>query len=146
VPESTPTVFLDRDGTLNHEKHYLSDPDDLELLPDAEQLATLRQAGFQLIVITNQSPIGRGIFTEERLAEIHKRLDEMLISVGVQIDVRRAKTPVCNPSCWKPDTEKQSTIVRNARRGSITICLDWQPPWKPSRTSPALLETHKRNE
>ncbi len=104
MPESTPTVFLDRDGTLNHEKHYLSDPDDLELLPDAEQLATLRQAGFQLIVITNQSPIGRGIFTEERLAEIHKRLDEMLISVGVQIDgwYYCPHTPDDQCACRKP--------------------------------------------
>lgn len=73
------TVFLDRDGTLNHEKHHLSDPDDLELIPGAAQgLRALVQYGCRLVVVTNQSPIGRGIFDEARLLEIHGRLAAML--------------------------------------------------------------------
>lgn len=82
------TVFLDRDGTLNREKHHLSNPDDLELLPGvAEGLRALQSHGFRLVVITNQSPIGRGMFDESRLIEIHQRLAAMLSQGGeVTID------------------------------------------------------------
>lgn len=80
------TVFLDRDGTINREVHHLSDPDQLELLPGAaEGLRALCQAGCQLVVVSNQSPIGRGMFTEDRLREINGRLSEMLAAEGVQI-------------------------------------------------------------
>ena len=82
-----PTVFLDRDGTINREVHHLSNPEQLELLPGAaEGMRRLCQAGCKLIVVSNQSPIGRGIFTEARLLEIHARLAEMLAAEGVQID------------------------------------------------------------
>jgi len=81
-----PTVFLDRDGTINREVHHLSDPDQLELLPGAaEGLRELYRAGYPLVVVSNQSPIGRGMFTEDRLREINGRLSEMLAAEGVQI-------------------------------------------------------------
>jgi histidinol-phosphate phosphatase family protein len=77
---------VDRDGTINREVHHLSHPDQLELLPGAaEGLRALCDAGCQLVVISNQSPIGRGMFTEDRLREIHARLTEMLAEDGVQI-------------------------------------------------------------
>jgi D-glycero-D-manno-heptose 1,7-bisphosphate phosphatase len=86
IDETPPTVFLDRDGTINREVHYLSDPDQLELLPGAaEGLRALGSAGCPLIVVSNQSPIGRGMFTEARLREINGRLTEMLAAEGVQI-------------------------------------------------------------
>jgi D-glycero-alpha-D-manno-heptose 1-phosphate guanylyltransferase len=81
-----PTVFLDRDGTINREVHHLSDPDQLELLPGAAVgLRKLCNAGCPLIIVSNQSPIGRGMFTEDRLREINSRLAEMLASEGIQI-------------------------------------------------------------
>jgi D-glycero-D-manno-heptose 1,7-bisphosphate phosphatase len=84
--ESAPAVFLDRDGTINREVHHLSDPEQLELLPGAgEGLRELCRAGWRLVIISNQSPIGRGMFTEDRLREIHSRLTEMLAAEGVQI-------------------------------------------------------------
>ncbi len=84
--QTPPTVFLDRDGTINREVHHLSDPDQLELLPGAaEGLRALYGAGCPLIVVSNQSPIGRGLFTEARLREINNRLSEMLAAEGVQI-------------------------------------------------------------
>lgn len=82
-----PAVFLDRDGTLNAEVDYLSDPADLQLVGDAGQaVARLNRAGFLCVVITNQSGIARGILTEERLGEIHKRLDQLLAEHGAHID------------------------------------------------------------
>jgi D-glycero-D-manno-heptose 1,7-bisphosphate phosphatase len=85
--QSPPTVFLDRDGTINREVHHLSDPDQLEFLPGAaEGLRKLCDAGCTLVVVSNQSPIGRGMFTEARLLEINGRLSEMLAAEGVKID------------------------------------------------------------
>jgi histidinol-phosphate phosphatase family protein len=84
--QTPPTVFLDRDGTINREVHHLSDPNQLELLDGAaEGLRKLCQAGCTLVVVSNQSPIGRGMFTEARLLEINGRLSEMLAAEGVTI-------------------------------------------------------------
>jgi D-glycero-alpha-D-manno-heptose 1-phosphate guanylyltransferase len=86
MPAPRAVVFLDRDGTINREVHHLSDPDQLELLPGAaEGMRTLRNAGFKLVVVSNQSPIGRGMFTEDRLREINARLAEMLAAEGIEI-------------------------------------------------------------
>ena len=58
-------VFLDRDGTINVDRHYLSRPEEFVLIPGAgEALRRLADAGFVLIVVTNQSGIGRGYYTE----------------------------------------------------------------------------------
>ena len=66
MSEKNKAVFLDRDGTINVEKHYLYKTDDFELLPGVvEGLKRLQEAGYLLIVITNQSGIGRGYYTEE---------------------------------------------------------------------------------
>jgi D-glycero-D-manno-heptose 1,7-bisphosphate phosphatase len=80
-------VLCDRDGTINVEKHYLSDPDQLQLLPSAA--AGLRQMaimGLGLVVVTNQSAIGRGLFDTDRLEAIHNRLRELLRAEGVELD------------------------------------------------------------
>ncbi|MBX9679054.1 MAG: HAD family hydrolase [Gemmataceae bacterium] len=70
-----PAVFLDRDGTLIEEKKYLSDPALVTLLPGVgEGLRRLRDAGFELVVVTNQSGIGRGKYAE---ADMHACNDEM---------------------------------------------------------------------
>jgi D-glycero-D-manno-heptose 1,7-bisphosphate phosphatase len=102
---AAPTVFLDRDGTINREVHHLSDPDQLELLPGAaEGLRKLCEAGCVLIVVSNQSPIGRGMFTEDRLREIHARLGEMLAAEGVKVSgwYWCPHAPWDNCDCRKP--------------------------------------------
>ena len=58
-------IFLDRDGTINVEKHYLYRQEDFEFLPGVvDALKQLQRMGYLLIVITNQSGIGRGYYTE----------------------------------------------------------------------------------
>lgn len=80
-------VLLDRDGTLITERNYLSDPDQVELIPGtAEGLRQLSQLGLGLVVLTNQSGIARGYFDQIRLAEIHKRMCDMLAVDGVHLD------------------------------------------------------------
>ncbi|HUY92653.1 MAG TPA: HAD family hydrolase [Pirellulales bacterium] len=81
-------VLLDRDGTVNVERHYLSDPDEVELLPNAAcGLAEMARLGLGLAVVTNQSGLGRGYFDAERLEQIHERLRMLLReAAGVELD------------------------------------------------------------
>lgn len=80
-------MFLDRDGTLITEKEYLSDPAGVELLPGvAAALRQLRDAGFRLFIVTNQSGIGRGYYTEADLHRVNARLLELLAPWGVHFD------------------------------------------------------------
>lgn len=82
-----PAVFLDRDGTVNVEVDYLADPAQLELIPGvAKAIARLNAAGLAVVLVTNQSGIARGMLSEERLAEIHERLAEMLAPEGARLD------------------------------------------------------------
>ena len=80
-------VFLDRDGTLNIEREYLSDPDRVELYPGVPRaLKRLQDAGYRLIVVTNQSGIGHGYYTEADMHAVNRRLREHLASTGVTLD------------------------------------------------------------
>lgn len=83
----SPGLFLDRDGTINVEVDYLRHPDQLELLPGAARaIAQANHHGIPVIVATNQSGIARGYFTEDDLAAIHARLDQLLAAEGARID------------------------------------------------------------
>ena len=77
-------VFLDRDGTLIEEKHYLHKPEDVSLFPGAERaLRSLLDAGFELFMVTNQSGVGRGYFTMEDVERVHAHIDEILGESGI---------------------------------------------------------------
>lgn len=81
-----PAVFVDRDGTICFDKHYLADPAGLELIPTVvEGLRKLTKAGVPIIIVTNQSGVARGYFTEETLSGIHAELVETLKKQGVSI-------------------------------------------------------------
>ncbi len=80
-------VFLDRDGTLNPDPGYISDPADFTLYDGAaESLAELQRAGYLLILITNQSGIARGLIKPEQLEAIHVKLQRLLGEAGAQLD------------------------------------------------------------
>ena len=80
-------VLIDRDGTINVEKNYLSSPDQLELLPRAvEGIRLIKRLGLQVAVITNQSAIGRGYFGLDMLNRINQKLSEMLADRGAAFD------------------------------------------------------------
>ena len=87
IVTSNKFVILDRDGTINIEKHYLSDPNQIELLPSAGSgMRRMQEYGLGLLVVTNQSAIGRGYFDDRRLEQIHERLRKLLSEEGVQIE------------------------------------------------------------
>ena len=79
-------IFLDRDGTINVEKNYLYKIEDFEFLPGVvDALKKLQQAGFLLIIITNQSGIGRGYYTEVDFQKLNSWMIDTLKKQGVFI-------------------------------------------------------------
>jgi D-glycero-D-manno-heptose 1,7-bisphosphate phosphatase len=87
LPSLKPAVFLDRDGTLIEHVHYLADPGQVRLLPEAAQaIQLLRQHGFACVVISNQSAVGRGLLSLERLGEIHQEMLRQLAKLGAALD------------------------------------------------------------
>ena len=82
-----PAVFVDRDGTMLSERHYLADPDGVELVPGAsEALSDLRDAGFALVTVTNQSGVARGLYTEDDYHAVAARLEELLAARHAAVD------------------------------------------------------------
>jgi D-glycero-D-manno-heptose 1,7-bisphosphate phosphatase len=80
-------VFIDRDGTLNEDIGYVSTPDELILYPwAAEAVRRINHSGLMAIVITNQSGIARGMYTEKTLSAIHSRMIDELAREGAIID------------------------------------------------------------
>ncbi len=80
-------IFLDRDGTLIEDQKYDFNPSNVHLLDGvAEGLRELKQAGYRLVVVTNQSGVARGLFDEARVREMHIRLADILAESGLTID------------------------------------------------------------
>lgn len=79
--------FLDRDGVINEEVDYLSDPDKAVILPGvAAALRRLHEAGFLAIVVTNQSGVARGMYGEADVHAVHERIRELLARDGAGVD------------------------------------------------------------
>lgn len=79
-------VFIDRDGTLNVEKEYLYRPEECELIPGAEQaIRLLNQAGWLVVVVTNQSGVARGYYGEQDVVTLHRHIAAELSRSGAQV-------------------------------------------------------------
>lgn len=120
-------VALDRDGTLIVERHYLSDPSEVELLPGAARgLCLLRALGLGLVVVTNQSAVGRGLIDLAQLARIHRRMRDLLQDAGADVDAIYycPHTPDDGCVCRKPRTGMLDQAARElgfAPRESFVI-------------------------
>ncbi len=80
-------IFLDRDGTINVDRNYLSNPDQLEIIPGTSAaLRRLMDAGFLLFIVTNQSGIGRGYYTLADMHAVNDRLCELLSRDGIRFE------------------------------------------------------------
>ena len=100
-------VLFDRDGTVIFDRHYLSDPDGVELIPGTgEALARLGAAGIASYLVSNQSGIGRGYFPESGWYACQARLDELLAAYGAKLEDSRfcPHDPEENCNCRKPGT------------------------------------------
>jgi D-glycero-D-manno-heptose 1,7-bisphosphate phosphatase len=82
-----PAVFLDRDGTVIRDEHYLTDPNRVALLTGvAAAIARLRAGGYAVIVVTNQSGLARGLITPSQYAAVSARVDALLAAAGTRLD------------------------------------------------------------
>ncbi|MCF8106496.1 MAG: HAD family hydrolase [Desulfohalobiaceae bacterium] len=109
-------ILLDRDGTVIKEKDYLCRPEELELLPGAGQaLKSLQDMGCRLFLVTNQSGIGRGVFTLEDYHLVQARLENLLAEHGVFFQDEKfcPHPPSAGCTCRKPGTLMWQELVRD---------------------------------
>lgn len=103
-PSKNKAVILDRDGVINVNKGYVHKLEDFEFLPKAIAALKRLPKDFKLIIITNQSGIGRGFYTEKQFLSFSKVVEDLLLQQGIRID----KTYYCphppeiNCECRKP--------------------------------------------
>ena len=82
-----PAVFIDRDGTMSEERGFIDRLELLEMFPwTPDAIRLLNRAGFAVVVITNQSAIGRGIIDEPFLHTVHETIDRQLARAGARVD------------------------------------------------------------
>lgn len=82
-----PAVFIDRDGTLIEEVGYLKSPAQIRLVPGAHlAIQIFRSAGYRIMVVSNQSGVARGLFTEEHVRRVHNALAEKLAELNAPVD------------------------------------------------------------
>lgn len=125
--EKRPAVFLDRDGVLTREKSYVSSINELEIFPyTAECVRQIHKKGYYAIVITNQSGVARGLFTEEDLAKMN---DYLITETGVDAVYYCPHHPNGKIEnyrkdciCRKPET---GMIQAAARDFAIDIPMSW---------------------
>jgi D-glycero-D-manno-heptose 1,7-bisphosphate phosphatase len=145
-------VILDRDGTIVIDRGYLADPDGLEFLPTVpEALRWLYAHGYQLVVATNQSGVGRGLFSIDKVEAMNARLHQMVEGIGARLSriYFCPHGPESNCDCRKPNIgmmeqaaaelhfnprksvvvgDKESDIEFGSRAGAKTILLAAEPP------------------
>lgn len=110
-----PAVFLDRDGTIIEDVHYLGDPDGVRLLPGAaEAIRRLNHARIPVLVVTNQSGIGRGMFSEADFLATQQRLLDVLAADGAHVEgtYHCPHAPAAGCDCRKP---RPGLFLRAAR-------------------------------
>lgn len=109
-------AFLDRDGTLIRNAHYLSRPEQIEILPGvSEGLLLLIRENFRLIILTNQSGIGRGYFSEGDLEQIHAKLKQLFAAQSIYFDgiYHCPHHPDEKCTCRKPKTGMLMNALRD---------------------------------
>ncbi|MBP7032785.1 MAG: HAD family hydrolase [Syntrophobacterales bacterium] len=121
-------VFLDRDGTMNEEVNYLSRMEQLRLYPQTvEAIRMVNAAGMKAVVVTNQSGIARGYFTEDFVRSVHDRINELLAPGGARIDGFYVcpHHPVYGEGIYKQDCEcrkpKPGMLLRAAAELNVDL-------------------------
>ncbi len=122
-------AFLDRDGTIIEDRHYIADPAEVALIPgSADALHRLRALGLALVVVTNQSGIGRGLYTVADYHRVAAETERRLRARGIAVDATRFCTdaPGGDPlvTCRKPSPKMYLDAAREldlALRGSYFV-------------------------
>lgn len=124
---SRPAAFLDRDGTIIEDMDYISRPEDVRLLPGAaDAIAALNQAGVPVVIVSNQSGIGRGYLTYADYERVQARVEEVLAAGGARLDATyicpHAPFDVPPCACRKPKLE---LFERAARDHRLDLARSW---------------------
>ena len=115
-------VILDRDGVINHDSDsYIKSPDEWRPIPGSlEAITRLNQAGYHVVLATNQSGVGRGLFEVSTLNAIHDKMHRALSQIGGRIDAiffcPHAQEAGCN--CRKP---KAGLLEEIAKRFNVDL-------------------------
>lgn len=125
-----PAVFLDRDGTLITECNYLSRPEQVCLLPGAaDAVRRLRSAGFVCVIVSNQSGVGRGLFTHADLEAVHAEMLRQLHAAGAVLDATyycTAGPPTPADPIEHPDRKPNpGMLLRAARDLNLDLPSSW---------------------
>jgi D-glycero-D-manno-heptose 1,7-bisphosphate phosphatase len=111
-------IFLDRDNTINYDPGYLSDPNLVQILPYViEGLKLLNNAGYEFIIITNQSGIGRGYYKEEDMHRVNQRI----------LDILKSQNIFIKDIFFCPHTEEDQCMCRKPKPGLILQALEKYP-------------------
>jgi histidinol-phosphate phosphatase family protein len=115
--------FLDRDGTINIDHVYINDPKQIELIDGAaEAIAKAREVGFAIVVVTNQSGIGRKIIEPGALPRIHSRMEQLLVTASPGARIDRYEMCIHHPDencdCRKPSPKM---VLEAARQLNIDL-------------------------
>ena len=115
----TPAVFLDRDGTIMRDVDYCGDPKNVELLSGvAKALRQLKRLGYKLIVITNQSGIGRGLFNEQQYRAVEAELTRQIGTDVIDASYFCPHLPDAGCKCRKPSPEM---VLQAAREHNVDL-------------------------
>ena len=119
-------VFLDRDGTIMEDAHYIKSPDQVRLIPGAAAaVKRINDAKVQAIVVTNQSGLARGIFTLEDYEAVRRHFESLLEAEGAHIDAsyfcphHPTVTGPCD--CRKPGTKMFEDAIRDFRLNPTNV-------------------------
>src|SRR5438128_9360483 len=116
---ASPAIFVDRDGTIMEDLDYCSDPKDVKIFPGVpEALRRLKSNGFKLIIITNQSGIGRGLFTVEQYRAVEAEVLRQLGAGLIDATYCCPDVPGQHSSCRKP---APGMIVEATRQHQIDL-------------------------
>lgn len=118
-------VFFDRDNTLIDDPGYIADPDMVQLLPGAaDAIRMLADAGFAIVVVTNQSGIARGMLDEQQLSLVHERLEEVLAEQGARVDAIYHCPYLDGPEATVARYRKKSTLRKPQPGMLLQAALD----------------------
>jgi histidinol-phosphate phosphatase family domain/HAD-superfamily hydrolase, subfamily IIIA len=123
MPPERPAVFFDRDGTLIHEAHYCAKPEQVRAIDGAPgALLKLSAAGFALVIVTNQSGIGRGYFTLEDYHQVQKEVLRQLRPAEITASYYDESTPAAPSPRRKPST---AMLEEAAREHGLDLSCSW---------------------
>src|SRR3954467_3542540 len=129
-----PAIFFDRDNTLIVSDGYLGDPEKVELIDGAaDAVARARSLGFATVVVSNQSGVARGMFSEDAVRAVNRRLDEVLLADNGAAVIDRHEycpyLPDASIEAYRQDSDlrkpKPGMILKAAEKLALDLSRSW---------------------